>query len=124
MRRIRRSAEYQDEAGELRCADLVLDKETFRVFRGDREIALTPKEFSLLAYLMRHPGKVLSKTRILDNVWGYDSDPLTNVVEVYIRHLRQKIDGSEGPSLIHTVRGFGYKIDGPPPRQTEPNKVD
>ena len=108
---IRRSCDYQNQSPRvLRFADLVLDEETYEVTRNGKKIDLTPKEFTLLAYLMLHAEKVVSKTKILDNVWGYDSDPFTNVVEVYIRHLRNKIDRSNKIPLIHTVRGFGYKL--------------
>ena len=75
-----------------------------------RAISLTAKEFALLSYLMSHPGKVLSRTRLLSNVWGYSFEPGTKVVDVYIRYLRMKVeDGGHSP-LIHTVRGVGYKI--------------
>ena len=82
--------------------------------RGDREIALTAKEFALLSYLMSHPGKVLSRTRLLSNVWGYSFEPGTKVVDVYIRYLRKKIEDGEAP-LIHTVRGSATRS--PPSRQ-------
>jgi DNA-binding response OmpR family regulator len=84
------------------------------VRRGGREIALTAKEFALLAFLMQHAGKVVSRERLLSNVWGYNFEPGTKLVDVYIRYLRRKIDeGAERP-LIHTVRGFGYKIAASP----------
>ncbi len=109
---LRRSGEYQKQSSQsiLKYADLLLNEETFEVSRADKAIDLTPREFTLLAHLVRHSGKVVSKLNILENVWGYDKDPLTNVVEVYIRHLRQKIDSPESSSLIQTVRGFGYKL--------------
>lgn len=111
---LRRSSTYHDDSTErLQCGDLILDRQTCEVRRGDRIIELTPKEFSLLAYLMGSAGIVVSKTRILDSVWGYDSDPLTNIVEVYIRHLRRKIESTGEAPMIHTVRGFGYKLDQP-----------
>ena len=91
--------------------DVVMNLETHDVRRGGVKIELTPKEFSLLEYLLRTPGKVRSRTNILENVWGMHSDPMTNVVDVYISHLRQKVDGLGGRPLIHTVRGFGYKAD-------------
>ncbi len=107
----RRSGEIKPESGELRIADLVLNRETHEVRRGDTLIDLTPKEFALLECFMRMPGKVLSRTRILEQVWGYSSDPLTNVVDVYIRQLRRKIDEDHDEKLLKTVRGFGYKMD-------------
>jgi len=110
---LRRSGNYQENVQHniLKYADLVLNEETFEVSRAGSNIDLTPREFTLLAYLMRNSGRIISKANILENVWGYEKDPLTNVVEVYIRHLRQKIDNSGVTTLIQTVRGFGYKLD-------------
>lgn len=110
MRR-RGGGETKPDLKELQIADLILNGETHEVRRGDTLIELTPKEFSLLECLMRMPGKVLSRTRILEQVWGYSSDPLTNVVDVYIRQLRRKIDDDYELKLLKTVRGFGYKMD-------------
>ncbi len=107
----RRSSETKAEVKELRIADLVLNREIHEVRRGGKLIDLTPKEFSLLECFMRMPGKVLSRTRILEQVWGYSADPLTNVVDVYIRQLRRKIDDDFDLKLLKTVRGFGYKLD-------------
>lgn len=92
--------------------DLSLDTQTFLVKRGERLINLSKKEFSLLEYLLRHPETVLTKNQIIGHVWDYDSDILPNTVEVYIGYLRDKIDRpfKNEPSLIHTIRGFGYKI--------------
>jgi DNA-binding response OmpR family regulator len=107
----RRGGEIKPEIKELRVADLILNMETHEVRRGEALIDLTPKEFALLECFMRMPGKVLSRTRILEQVWGYSSDPLTNVVDVYIRQLRRKIDDDYDLKLLKTVRGFGYKLD-------------
>jgi len=107
----RRSGEIKLESKELRIADLLLNGETHEVRRGETLIDLTPKEFALLECFMRMPGKVLSRTRILEQVWGYSADPLTNVVDVYIRQLRRKIDDDYELKLLKTVRGFGYKMD-------------
>jgi DNA-binding response OmpR family regulator len=96
---------------ELSIADLILNGESHEVRRGQTIIELTPKEFALLECFMRMPGKVLSRTRILEQVWGYSADPLTNVVDVYIRQLRRKIDDEFELKLLKTVRGYGYKID-------------
>jgi two-component system, OmpR family, response regulator len=94
----------------LKVGDLTLDPATKQAMRGERAITLTAKEYTLLAYLMAHPGAVISRTRLLSNVWETGFDPGTKVVDVYIRYLRQKIDhGGETP-LIKTVRGFGYTI--------------
>jgi len=95
----------------LVVGELTLDRETMEVRLAGRPIELTAKEFQLLDLLMSAPGKVMSRTRILNKVWGYDSDPLTNVVDVYIRRIRAKleIDPEHGP--IRTIRGYGYKIE-------------
>lgn len=90
---------------------LSLNPQTYEVARNGKEIQLSSKEFSLLEYLLRHQQKVLTKEQIMTNVWSYDSDVLPNSVEVYIKHLRDKIDHPfPAPKLIHTIRGFGYKI--------------
>jgi DNA-binding response OmpR family regulator len=103
--------EIKPDIKEFQVADLILNVETHEVRRGETLIDLTPKEFSLLECFMRKPGKVLSRTRILERVWGYSADPLTNVVDVYIRQLRRKIDDDYDLKLLKTVRGFGYKLD-------------
>jgi len=108
---MRRGSEIKAEIRELRVADLSLNLDTHEVRRGETLIDLTPKEFALLECFMRMPGKVLSRTRILEQVWGYSADPLTNVVDVYIRQLRRKIDDDYEPKLFKTLRGFGYKMD-------------
>ena len=97
---------------ELVVDDLHLNTQTFEVRRGDANIKLSNKEFSLLEYLMRHQGKIIKKEQIIMQVWSYESDVLPNSVEVYIKHLRDKVDKpfKNSPDLIHTVRGFGYKI--------------
>ncbi|WP_394890551.1 response regulator transcription factor [Mesorhizobium sp. AaZ16] len=94
----------------LKVGDLTLDPVAKKVRRGEREISLTAKEFRLLNYMMLHPGAVISRTRLLNNVWDLSFDPETKVVDVYIRYLRRKIDGAEEHPLIKTVRGFGYVI--------------
>ncbi len=107
----RRGGEINPESAELRIDDLVLNRETHTVRRGEALIDLTPKEFALLECFLRAPGRVLSRTRILEQVWGYSSDPLTNIVDVYVRQLRRKIDEGYDRKLIHTVRGYGYKLE-------------
>jgi DNA-binding response OmpR family regulator len=92
--------------------DLELNRLEHRASRGDRRIDLTQKEFALLEYLMRHPGRPLTRAMILDNVWGLDFDPTTNVVDVYVNYLRKKIDQGAERKLIHTVRNVGYCIRG------------
>jgi two-component system copper resistance phosphate regulon response regulator CusR len=94
----------------LRVADLLLDKNTREVRRGGELIELTPKEYSVLEYLMRHAGRVMSRTLITEYAWGYHFDPGTNIVDVVINHLRKKIDANREPKLIHTVRGVGYVV--------------
>ena len=95
---------------ELRVVDLTLDLHTRRVFRADKEIVLQPLEFSLLEYLMRNAGRVVSKTMIMEHVWDYNFSPQTNVVEARICYLRDKIDKNLETKLIHTIRGVGYVL--------------
>ena len=92
----------------LQVADLTLDPATRLVSRGNQEIELTAKEFALLSYFMRNPGRVLTRTMIAEHVWDYDFDPMTNVIDVYVNYLRKKIEAGGEPKLIHTVRGVGY----------------
>jgi two-component system OmpR family response regulator len=89
----------------LRVADLVLNRNTREVRRGGETIDLTIKEFALLECLLRTPGKALNRARLLEQVWGYGTDPMTNVVDVYIRQLRRKIDEYHDKKLLKTVRG-------------------
>lgn len=96
----------------LRVADLELDQGTRDVRRGEESIELTPKEFAVLEYLMRHAGRVMSRTLITEYAWGYHFDPGTNIVDVVINHLRKKIDAKFEKKLITTVRGVGYMIRG------------
>ena len=98
----------------LTVNDLALDSKRYSVKRGDKEIQLSNKEFSLLEYLMKNAGVTLTKEQIIMHVWDYDADILPNTVEVYIRNLRNKIDRPfpKKKALIQTVRGFGYKIGG------------
>lgn len=105
----------QDVVGNvLVVADLTLDTLNYEVKRDGRTIELTQTEFALLEYLMRNPGRVLSKMNIINHVWDFDADVLPNTVEAYIGYLRVKVDKSfpDQPALIQTVRGFGYKIAG------------
>jgi two-component system OmpR family response regulator len=97
----------------FKVADLELDLLKRSVKRGGNEIALQPREFRLLEYLMRHAGQVVTRTMLLDNVWNYHFDPRTNVVESHLSRLRTKIDRGFGPELIHTVRGSGYCLRAP-----------
>ncbi|QVL49737.1 MAG: response regulator transcription factor [Thiocapsa sp.] len=110
LRALLRRGHYRDIEKVLRVGDLILDQATRRVFRSDREIPLTTREFMLLGYLMANAGKILSRAQILYYVWKQDFDPQTNVVDVYIRYLRNKLGDKPG-SLIRTIRGIGYTID-------------
>ena len=94
----------------LRVADLALDTGSREVRRGDTRIELTPKEYAVLEYLMRHPGRVMPRTLITEYAWDYHFDPGTNIVDVVITRLRKKIDQGREPKLIHTVRGVGYVV--------------
>lgn len=96
----------------LKVADLELNRDTREVTRAGQPIELTPKEFTVLEYLMRHAGRVMSRTLITEYAWGYHFDPGTNIVDVVINHLRKKIDAGHEQKLIATVRGVGYVIKG------------
>ena len=97
----------------LQCADLYLNRNTREVFRGNRHIPLTTTEFNLLEYMMEHYFQVLTRAQILQNVWGYDFMGNSNIIEVYVRYLRQKLRGSHDNCLIHTIRGIGYILREP-----------
>jgi DNA-binding response OmpR family regulator len=110
--RVRALLRRRSGAGEptLRAGDLILDPARRTVHRGDLRIDLTAREFALLDYFMRNPGRVLTRTMISEHVWDYNFDPMTNVVDVYVNYLRKKIDMEGRPRLIHTVRGAGYVL--------------
>ena len=95
----------------LTLGDLTLDPAKHRVTRGDTEIELSPKEFALLELFLRHPGEVLTRTAILEHAWDFAYDGTSNVVDVYVRYLREKIDRPFGRETIRTVRGVGYQLD-------------
>jgi two-component system copper resistance phosphate regulon response regulator CusR len=97
----------------LQVGDLVVDSLRRKVTRGNEPIDLAPKEFGILEYMMRNKGRPLSRTMIVEHVWDMDYDGLTNIVDVYIRHLRSKIDDKFQEKLIHTIRGIGYMIEAP-----------
>lgn len=94
----------------VHIADLTLDTGSREVRRGTKRIDLTPKEYAVLEYLMRHPGRVMPRTLITEYAWDYHFDPGTNIVDVVITRLRKKIDHGHEPKLIHTVRGVGYVV--------------
>jgi len=107
----RRSVE--NKATVLRVADLRLDTLTRLVQRGGTEVQLTAREYRLLEFLMRSTNRLCGRMMIIEKVWDYDFDPGTNLVDVYIRRLREKIDAQFEPKLLHTVRGAGYLIKEP-----------
>jgi len=112
LRRNSQTQGYKAPVVELAVGDLTLNRDTREVYRGGQLIELTPKEYALLECLMNTSrGRVLSRSQILAQVWGANADPLTNVVEVYIRSLRKKLDEEFPTPLIKTVRGFGYKLE-------------
>jgi len=97
-----------DRGAEIRFADLRLDPVTHKVWRKEKEIVLTAKEYGLLEYFMRNPNQVVTRTMIADHVWDYTFDSFTNIIDVYVNYLRKKIDRDAEKKLIHTVRGVGY----------------
>jgi two-component system OmpR family response regulator len=107
---MRRTSSQGTEQGPLKVGDLELDPWKREVRRDGEVIALHAREFALLEFLMRHPGRVLSKTAILENVYDYNFDPQTNVVDVLVHRLRKKVDEGFGKKLIHTLRGMGYVL--------------
>lgn len=99
-----------DQLSILRASDLTVNLIAREIRRGKEEIVLPPREFSLLEYLMRSPGRVFTRSQILEHVWGYDFDPQTNLVDVCIQRLRSKIDSDRDEPLIETIRGVGYRF--------------
>lgn len=99
------------EPDELQAGDLVLDLRRRRAQRADKTVELSPKEFALLEFLMRNEGRVVTRTQILDHVWGYEYSPDSNLVDVYITYLRRKVDRGHHHKLIRTVRGAGYALE-------------
>jgi heavy metal response regulator len=98
-------------ASTLRVADLVLEVDGHRVFRDKIKIELTPKEYALLEFFMRHSGQIITRTMISERIWDYHFDTSTNVVDVHVSHLRNKIDKDFEPKLLHTVKGIGYVME-------------
>ncbi len=99
-----------DRGAEIYFADLKLDPVAHKVWRSDQEIELTTKEYALMEYFMRNPNKVLTRAMIAENVWDYNFDSFTNIIDVYVNYLRNKIDRNFEKKLIHTVRGAGYML--------------
>ncbi len=102
-----------DQLGVMQAGPLTVNLITREVLVGKDRVELTAREFSLLELLLRAPGRVFSRTQILEHVWGYDFDPQTNVVDVYVRRLRSKVDTDPAAPLIETVRGVGYRLNRP-----------
>lgn len=103
------------ETSLLQVADLTVNLITRDVMRGGSKIELTPREFNLLDVMMRAPGRVFTRTQLLERVWGYDFDPQTNLVDVNVQRLRKKVDADSAQPLIETVRGVGYRVRKPEP---------
>jgi len=106
----RRGSPARNGREQMRDGDLTLDVSRHSAVRGNQEIELTVKEFQLLELLLRHQGQVLSRSQILDHVWQYDRDFASNVVDIYIHYLRNKVDKGFKVQLIHTIRGVGYML--------------
>ena len=105
---VRRGA--KDRGAEIFFADLRLDPVTHKVWRSDKEIDLTAKEYGLLEYFMRNPNQVLTRNMIAEHVWDYTFDSFTNIIDVYVNYLRKKVDKDHSKKLIHTIRGVGYVL--------------
>jgi two-component system OmpR family response regulator len=115
LRRAARAEDSEpDEAATLRAGDLELDESRWLVQRAGTPVELSPTEFRLLAFLMRHQGRVLTRAQLLENVWGWDYAGQSQIVETYVSYLRRKLDPL-GPPLIHTQRGVGYTLRPPQP---------
>ena len=107
---MRRQSQIGEKDACLRCGDLEIDRLRHEVRRDGKPIRLQPREFSMLEYLMRHAGHVVTRTMLLDSVWGYHFDPQTNVIDVHISRLRAKIDRGFDRPLLYTIRGSGYML--------------
>ena len=111
IRAVLRRGRTPGPASKLQVRDLVLELDGHRVFRGDRRIELTPKEYALLEFFMRHLGQIITRTMISEKIWDYHFDISTNVVDVHVSHLRNKIDKDFEHKLLHTVKGVGYVLE-------------
>jgi DNA-binding response OmpR family regulator len=117
IRAIGRRASSEKDDGKIEIADVVVDVARHRVTRGGEEIDLTPKEFQIFEFLARNAGEVVSRTMILERVWGYGFDPYSNLIDVHMNRLRRKVDRDRGTRLIHTLKGVGYILE---PREGTP----
>jgi heavy metal response regulator len=106
-----RRGEMVSSLAKLKVANLTLEVDGHRVFRDKIKIELTPKEYALLEFFMRHPGQIITRTMISEKIWDYHFDTSTNVVDVHVSHLRNKIDKDFEPELLHTVKGVGYVME-------------
>ncbi|MBW2316206.1 MAG: response regulator transcription factor [Deltaproteobacteria bacterium] len=120
IRAIGRRASAEGDDGRLEIADVVMDVPRHRVTRADQEVELTPKEFQIFEFLVRHAGEVVSRTMILERVWGYGFDPYSNLIDVHMNRLRRKVDRDHGLRLIHTLKGVGYILE---PREGTPEET-
>jgi heavy metal response regulator len=111
IRALLRRGKMASPVSRLHVADLTVELEGHRVFRGKVKIELTPKEYALLELLMRHAGQIITRTMISEKIWDYHFDSSTNVVDVHVAHLRNKIDKDFEPKLVHTVKGVGYVLE-------------
>lgn len=111
IRALLRRGKVAEPASRLQIANLILEVEGHRVFRDRTKIELTPKEYALLEFFMRHPGEIVTRTMISEKIFGYHFDTGTNIVDVHVSHLRNKIDKDFEPKLIHTVKGVGYVFE-------------
>ncbi|MFH1382337.1 MAG: two-component system response regulator RppA [Chloroflexota bacterium] len=102
--------EALSKTSRIEVGNLVLDTLSREAWRGQRKIELTTKEYSILEYFMRHPNMVITRTMIEENAWDYEFDSMSNIIDVYIRRLRRKIDDEGGDSLLQTIRGAGYRL--------------
>ncbi len=120
MARMRALTRRSDQpwSSKMEFGDLKVDLRSHRVWRGERQVDLSSREFALLEYLMSHEGQVLGRQQILSAVWDYAFDPGSNIVDVYVAYLRRKIDRRGEPSIIQTVRGAGYRFEAPPDTQS------
>ena len=114
LRRTQLDKDHEDSEEIIQIGDLVIHLDRYDVYFKDKQLVLTPKEFELLLYLANNQGKVLSRDQLLNGVWDFHYDGDTRIVDVHISHLREKIeDDSKRPVYIKTIRGFGYKLEGP-----------
>lgn len=113
---LRRRPTSTTQPAQAQVADLVMDRDGHAVYRGERRIELTPREFDILEYLMNRAGKVVTRKDLMEEVWRVPYDPSTNIVDVYLKYVRDKIDSKDDAKLIRTVRGVGYVLSNDQPR--------